>query len=248
MAETVTLRVKRRSAPDSRACWEEFRVRVPPTANVVAALKEIRKTPVNAAGRPTPPVVWDCSCLEGVCGACAMLINGKARLACTALLKDLAQPVRLEPLSKFPVVRDLMVDRTALFEGLKRAKAWIELDGTHDLGPGPRVQQSLQAWTYELSRCNSCGCCMEACPQVNGRSAFIGPAPLAQITRFNAHPLGESLRAERLEAARGPGGVHECGKAQNCEKVCPKRLPLVWAIAELNRQAVAYSIRQWLSR
>jgi succinate dehydrogenase / fumarate reductase iron-sulfur subunit len=216
--------------------------------NIVAALMEIQKNPVDARGRATVPVVWDCNCLEEVCGACTMLINGQARQACSALVETLTQPIVLQPLTKFPVVRDLMVDRQSIFESLKKVRAWIQMDGSHDQGPGPRVSPSLQAWTYELSRCMTCGCCMEACPQVNGRSPFIGPAVLAQVRRFNAHPLGESIRAERLRAVMGPGGITDCGKAQNCERACPKQLPLTRALAELNRETITHGLFGWLSR
>ncbi|MHB8757288.1 MAG: 4Fe-4S dicluster domain-containing protein, partial [Bacillota bacterium] len=121
-------------------------------------------------------------------------------------------------------------------------------DGTYDLGPGPRTSQEMQSWTYELSRCMSCGVCMEACPQVNARSAFMGPAVMAQVRLFNGRPLGESLKEQRLEAIKGPGGLLDCGKAQNCERACPKSLPLVKAMAELNREATVRSVARWFSR
>ena len=83
-------------------------------------------------------MTWDAACLEEVCGSCTMNINGKVRMACSALIDKLEQPITLEPMRKFPLVRDLAVDRTRMFEALKRVKAWIQLDGTHNLGPGPR--------------------------------------------------------------------------------------------------------------
>ena len=78
-----------------------------------------------------------------------------------------ATRIRLEPLSKFPVVRDLAVDRRVLFENLKLVKAWVPIDGTYDLGPGPRLTMQEQEAAYPLSRCISCCCCMEVCPQFN---------------------------------------------------------------------------------
>ncbi|KKM10144.1 succinate dehydrogenase [Clostridiales bacterium PH28_bin88] len=242
------LKIRRQADPGTPSYWEEFKVPLKTNMNVVAALMEIQKNPVNALGQKTLPVVWDCSCLEEVCGACTMVINGRARQVCSALVETLSQPIILEPLSKFPVVRDLMVDRSVMFEYLKKVKAWIEIDGTHDLGPGPRVPQSVQSWAYELSRCMTCGCCMEACPQVNHRSNFMGPAAMAQVRLFNAHPLGESLKAERLGAIMGPGGITDCGKAQNCEKACPKGLPLTRILGELSRETTRRGILGWLSR
>lgn len=248
MPETVHLKILRQADPDSMPYWEEFRVPHQPNMNLVAALIEIGKNPVNAEGNETLPVVWDCNCLEEVCGACTVIVNGKARQACSALVDKLPQPIVLKPLTKFPIVRDLMVDRSRMFESLKQVKAWIEIDGTHDLGPGPRVPQSVQAWAYELQRCMTCGACLEACPQVNSRSDFMGAAPLAQVRLFNAHPLGESLKEERLDAIMGPGGIIDCGKAQNCEKACPKGLPLTRVLSELSRETSVRSISKWLDR
>ena len=105
-----------------------------------------------------------------------MNINGKVRMACSALVDKLEQPITLEPMRKFPMVRDLAVDRTRMFESLKRVKAWIELDGTYNLGPGPRQSQSEQAQRYVLSTCITCGSCLEACPQVTQDNDFIGAA------------------------------------------------------------------------
>lgn len=93
-----------------------------------------------------------------------MLINGVARQACSTLIDPLEQPITLAPLTKFPLVRDLKVDRQKLFEHLKRVHAWIDIDGVFDLGPGPRMSQETRDWAYELSKCMTCGCCFEACP------------------------------------------------------------------------------------
>ena len=91
--------------------------------NVISALMDIAANPVTRSGKATAPIVYESNCLEEVCGSCAMLINGKAAMACSHLLRTPGETVRLEPLSRFPVVRDLMVDRRVLFENLKRVKA-----------------------------------------------------------------------------------------------------------------------------
>src|SRR5437899_44222 len=80
---------------------------------------------MTSDGSATTPVVWEASCLEEVCGSCTMLVNGHVRQGCTALVDKLEQPIVLEPMTKFPVVRDLIVDRTRMFEALKRVRAWI---------------------------------------------------------------------------------------------------------------------------
>jgi succinate dehydrogenase / fumarate reductase iron-sulfur subunit len=240
----IELRIRRQEAPDKPFYWEEFRIPYRPGMNVIACLMEIQRNPVNAEGKRTTPVVWDSNCLEEVCGACSMVINGKARQACSALVDNLTQPIVLEPLKSFPLVRDLMVDRSRMFEALKRVKAWIPIDGTHDLGPGPRQSPADQEWMYKLSECMTCGCCMEACPNYNEKTDFIGPAPISQVRLFNAHPTGKMHAHERLEALMGPGGVMECGSAQNCVRACPKGIPLTTSIAEIQRQLTVYAVKK----
>lgn len=88
--------------------------------NVISALMEIRRNPVNKQGEKTTAINWDMNCLEEVCGACSMVINGKPRQSCTALIDQLDQPIRLQPMKTFPVVRDLQVDRSRMFNSLKK--------------------------------------------------------------------------------------------------------------------------------
>ena len=119
----VLVKVKRQPSPKESPHWEEFRLQWRPYMNVIICLRDISENPVTSDGRPTTPVSYDSNCLEEVCGSCAMLINGKARMACSALVDQLEQPIRIEPLTKFPLVRDLSVDRQFMFESLKRVKA-----------------------------------------------------------------------------------------------------------------------------
>ncbi len=244
----IVVRVKRQDGPTTAFYWEEFVVPHRPRHNVLSLLMEIRCHPVNREGKRVAPVVWDSSCLEEVCGACSMVVNGRVRQGCTALVDALEQPLTLEPMTKFPVVRDLIVDRSRMFEALKRIKGWIPIDGTYALGPGPRMSQATQEFGYALSRCMTCGCCLEACPQVNAQSAFMGAAAMGQAVLFNLHPTGALNRDERLDAVMGEGGIADCGNAQNCVEVCPKGVPLTHAIGELGRQATGKMLRDLLWR
>lgn len=233
---TVQVVVRRCDGPGQPGRWEEFSVPYQPGMNVISLLQAIRLNPMTKDGKPTTPVTWDCNCLEEVCGACTMIVNGHVCQSCAALVDRLAEPIVLEPMTKFPVVRDLMVDRSRMFEHLKKIRGWIEIDGTYDLGPGPKIDSDQQQEAYDLSRCMTCGCCVEACPQVNDRSDFMGPAVISQAVYFNMHPTGRSEKNERLEAMMGKGGIADCGKAQNCVKVCPKEIPLTQSISRLNWQ------------
>src|SRR5580658_8673339 len=230
--KSVILKIKRQNTPTSKSYWEEFELAHHPGMNVISSLMEIAANPVTREGKATTPITYDSNCLEEICGSCAMLINGRARMACSALIDNLEQPVKLEPFSKFPVVRDLAVDRSVLFENLKTVKAWVPIDGTYDLGPGPRLSPEEQEASYPLSRCISCCCCMEACPQFNEDTGFVGAATIAQVRLFNTHPTGKELQHERLTALMGDGGIQECGYAQNCVEVCPKDIPVTFSGAD----------------
>ena len=247
----VRLKIRRQDGPDRPETrrWERFEVPYLPQMNVISALQQIQKHPVTTDGVEVAPVAWDCSCLEEVCGACTMLVNGRVRQACSALCDVIAptgQTIVLEPMRKFPLVRDLMVDRGRLFDALKRIKAWIEIDGAHPLGPGPRQSQAAQEALYPLSRCMSCGCCLDACPQYGEHTDFVGAAVLNQVRLFNAHPTGAMQQAERLDSVMGRGGVAECGKAQNCVEVCPVGIPLVDSIQQVARATSKRLILDWL--
>ena len=246
--KTVHLKIKRQTSPDARPCWEEFEVPYRAGMNIITALFDIQKNPVTRDGKPTTPVAWDCNCLEEVCGACTMVINGKVRQSCTALIDHLAQPIRLEPMTKFETIRDLRVNRKRMFNALKRVEAWIPVDGTYALGPGPKLSPEDQQVGYVLSKCITCGCCVEVCPQYNERSDFIGAAALSQVRLFNLHPTGKMQSGSRLEAIMGEGGIEDCGNAQNCVEVCPKEIPLTTSIAELNRQTTLHALAKLFRR
>ncbi|QEY23082.1 succinate dehydrogenase iron-sulfur subunit [Psychrobacillus sp. AK 1817] len=241
----VQIEVYRQDTPESDPYWEKFEVNWRPNMNVISALMEIRQRPVNTDGKATTPVTWDMNCLEEVCGACSMVINGRPRQSCSTLIDQLTQPIKLAPMSTFPVVRDLQVDRSRMFDALKKVKAWVPIDGSYDLGEGPRMPERKRQWAYELSKCMTCGVCLEACPNVNDNASFIGPAPLSQVRLFNAHPTGAMNKDERLNAIMGDGGLANCGNAQNCVVACPKGIPLTTSIAALNRDTTVQMFKNF---
>ena len=248
MAKSTIIKIKRQDTPNSKPYWDEFELPYKPGRNVISALMEIAANPVTRAGKKTTPITYDSNCLEEVCGSCAMLINGRARMACSALIDKLDQPIRLEPFSKFPVVRDLATDRSVIFENLKATISWVPVDGSYDLGAGPRVSPEVQEEMYPLSRCISCCCCMEACPQFNEETGFVGAATISQVRLFNSHPTGKALKRERLTALMGDGGIQECGYAQNCVEVCPKDIPLTTSIAEVGGDVMKQALTDLFRR
>lgn len=251
--EKIVVKVKRQDRPDTEAYWQTFELPYKPNMNLTSVLQAIAANPVTADGQKTSPVVYDAACLEEVCGSCTMLINGKARQACSALVDHIfahesAGPITVEPMTKFPLVRDLSVDRTRMFENLKRIKGWIPVDGYYNLGPGPKIDQHTQDQLYPLSRCMTCGCCLEACPQFTKDNTFVGAQVLSQVRYFNTHPTGKVDATERLEAVMGEGGITDCGNAQNCVRVCPKEIPLVDSIGVIGREATVYSVKKFFGK
>jgi succinate dehydrogenase / fumarate reductase iron-sulfur subunit len=271
--QSVRVRVLRQDSPGEESYWQHFDVPYEPNMNVISVLQKIAALARSEDGQPAAPVAWDCSCLEEVCGSCTMLINGRTRMACSALvdtLLDENDEIELRPMSKFPVVRDLCVDRSRLFRSLERVKAWVPVDGSYDHGPGPRLSPEEQEDAYPLATCISCGCCLEACPQFTKievvrrddesqeafekrrREAFdegfVGPHAISQAMLFNSHPIGKMIADERMESLTAQGGIQMCGNAQNCVAVCPKRIPLTRSIARAGRAATVWAIKRLFDR
>ena len=270
----VRVRVLRQDVAGGESYWERFEVSYEPNMNVISVLQKIAAQARSQDGRKVAPVAWDCNCLEEVCGSCTMLINGRTRMACSALVDRLQAEsggeIELRPMSKFPVVRDLVVDRRRLFRGLEKVKAWVPVEGSYDLGPGPRISPEEQEDAYPLSECMSCGCCLEACPQYTKVEAvrrddeseadfekrrksafdtgFVGAHAISQAVLFNAHPTGRMIADERMEALTRQGGIQMCGNAQNCVAVCPKRIPLTRSIARAGRAATVWALKKLFDR
>jgi succinate dehydrogenase / fumarate reductase iron-sulfur subunit len=269
--EWVDILILRQDGPSDTSYTQRFRLRREPGLNVTGVLQRIASDPTTVNGERVAPVAYDANCLEEVCGSCTMLINGRTRQACSALveklLADSPKEIELRPMSKFPIIRDLVVNRRRLFRALEKVKAWIPVDGYYDLGAGPRQSPEDQQAAYPLSQCMSCGCCLEACPQYNpvelqraqGESKanltarqnaafdqeFFGAHAMNQVVLYNSHPIGKYNAAERLDAAMAVGGVQVCGKAQNCTAVCPKHIPLNDSWGQIGRATTINAIKKW---
>ncbi len=247
----IRLKILRQEAPEKKESrrWDTFEVDCTANMTVHEALEKIRRSPVTTEGKTVSPPAWEAACLEDVCGACAMLVNGKVAQACSLRVEEASpkgKPIVLEPLKKFTLERDLVVDRTRVFDGLKRVKAWIALEGTAPRGPGPVVGPDDQAERYALSRCTACGLCLEACPEVRESGRFVGAAAIGQARLFEIHPTGALHSRERTESLMEDGGVADCGKAQNCVEVCPAKVPLIDAIGEMSRATTKRLLFGWL--
>lgn len=272
--DSFDVKILRQDGPGQPSYWERHRVKYQPEMNVISVLQTIAAQAKTADGKQVTPVAWDCNCLEEVCGACTMLVNGRVRQSCSALVDRLLDEnpgeIQLEPMTKFPVVRDLVVDRSRLFHALTKTKCWIPVDGYYDMGPGPKISQEAQENAYPLSECMSCGCCLDACPQYTKVEltrydneseedfearkneaydrSFVGPHAISQVTLFNLHPTGKMNSGERLDALMEEGGIQVCGNAQNCVAVCPKEIPLTTSIGRVGRATTLRVLTRWFGK
>jgi succinate dehydrogenase / fumarate reductase iron-sulfur subunit len=271
LPDTLTVRILRQDGPGQPSYWEVHKLRREPNMNITSVLQRIALQAKRSDGQPVAPVAYEVACLEEVCGSCTMLINGRVRQGCSALvdriLTEHPGEIELQPMTKFPVVRDLVVDRSRMFDTLKRVHAWVDVDGYYDAGPGPKAAPKTQQERYPLSECMTCGCCLEACPQytkielernegetdeefaARKREAhdrgFVGAAAISQVVLFNADPTGKMKADVRLDALMGEGGIQQCGNAQNCVAVCPKRIPLTTSIAKAGRATTVRAIKRF---
>ena len=227
----MKIEVLRRAFGGEAPLWQCFSYEPEGAAETVAtALTRLneREPLRDEAGREVPPIRWDCSCLQKKCGACAMVVNGRPRLACDALLTEYPRGLRLEPLRKFPVVADLIVDRGILFENLEQLRLWLEAE--------PLQTDAITETAYEASRCLQCGCGLEVCPNFCPGGNFAGMAAAVPMTRLLAElPLSERGELSSLYRRR----VYEgCGKSLACRDICPAGIDIERMLVNSNALAV----------
>jgi len=178
------------------------------------------------------------SCREGICGSCAMNINGINRLACTTHMHDLKGDVRIYPLPHMPVVKDLVPDLTTFYAQYASVKPWLQATT-----PPPPDSERLQSKEEEEridrpAACILCACCSTACPSYWWNSdRFLGPAALLAAYRWIIDSRDEAT-GERLDALEDPFRLYRCHTIMNCTDVCPKDLNPARAIAEIKKMLV----------
>jgi len=185
------------------------------------------------------------SCRMGVCGSCGMMVDGDAKLTCNAFLKDYYPgPIRVEPLSYFPVERDLIIDFNGFMSRLKSIKPWIIRDEEKPLEEGEYLQSPAQlAFFKQYTMCINCMLCYSACPVVGTEENFLGPAAIALAQRYNldSRDQGGEQREDLLGDDEGGWG---CTFVGECSRVCPKDVDPAGAI----QRAKVSSMLNWYKR
>ena len=224
----MIVRIKRQRDSETPAYWQRFLYDGPRHVTVSAVLDALNYTDdlFDAEGNPAARIRWECSCMQAICGGCAMVINGVPALACSTFIDEIkGDELVLEPLSKFPVIADLIVDRSIIHEYMIRAKVYLENGSTSD-----KHQHKQQ---YSAAKCLKCGLCLEVCPNYQPGGDFFG-AVLANESYLVASqsPDGNPEAVKAYKTHFGAG----CSKALSCQSVCPAKIETLTSILRMNRK------------
>jgi fumarate reductase iron-sulfur subunit len=182
------------------------------------------------------------SCRMGVCGSCGMMVNGDPKLTCSAFLRDYyPEPVRVEPLNYFPVIRDLVINMDDFLDKLTKVKAWLAPKQEKSISEGEHLQTPAQLAQYkQFSMCINCMLCYAACPVYGHDSNFLGPAAIALAQRYNLDSR-DGGADERAEEIFSHDGIWQCTFVGDCTRVCPKKVDPAGAI----QQAKITATQDW---
>lgn len=233
----IQIQIKRfNPEKDKEPAFRVYEVEAYPTDRLLDALMKIKNS-------QDPSLGFRKSCAHGVCGSDAMVINGKERLACKTLIKDLAEQdgdtIKVEPLRTLPVQRDLMVNQSEFFENYRRVKPY-------QINPEPvpkkeRIQSPEKRRQFdEATKCILCGACFSACPikqEVNPH--FLGPAAVVQASRFIEDDRDKGLE-ERLPELDYPDGIWPCENRFECTRVCPRNIKVTKLINLTKRKITEF--------
>lgn len=223
----MKVRIKRQINFNSLPYWQTFEYNGPKDVTVVAVLNAINYTDdlYDIDGNPTTRVRWECSCMQGMCGGCAMIINNTPALACTTFIKNLKKDeLVLEPLSKFPVIADLMVDRSVIYENLSKVEAYLT-DRSEAL-------EKDYPHRYSVAKCLKCGLCLEVCPNYTKGMDFFGAVFANDIYLLYSNQTSDK---EQLIKSYKEHFASNCSKALSCQKVCPVNIETLTSILKMNR-------------
>ncbi|MQB01212.1 MAG: succinate dehydrogenase iron-sulfur subunit, partial [Actinobacteria bacterium] len=181
------------------------------------------------------------SCAHGICGSDAMLINGRNALACKVLIKDLKQPIKVEPIRGLPVMRDLIVDMEPFFAGYRAVMPWLVPDPEAKEPERERIQSPEDRARYDdTTKCILCAACTTACPIFWADKEYVGPAAIVNAHRF-IFDSRDSASDDRMEILSAKTGIYKCRTVFNCTDACPRGIKVTKAIQEVKRAALLRS-------
>jgi succinate dehydrogenase / fumarate reductase iron-sulfur subunit len=220
---------------DEKPWWGDYDADVEPTERVLDALHYVKWYRDSSLALRR-------SCAHGICGSDAMIINGVNMLACKVMIRDLKQPIVIEPIRGLPVIRDLVVDMEPFFDGYKEVKPWLIVDDDEKEPPRERIQSQQDRERYDdTTKCILCAACTTSCPIYWADGKYVGPAAIVNAHRFIFDSRDTGGR-ERLEILSGKGGAFKCRTVFNCTDACPRGIKVTLAIQEVKRAALYDSI------
>ncbi|MCR5420570.1 MAG: hypothetical protein K6E98_06170 [Lachnospiraceae bacterium] len=230
----MKIKILRQTLPNTEPYWEGFDVDVNKDMTIAGVLDHINYNDdiIDDTGKKTSRIRWECSCLQGMCGSCAMVINGIPALACETMIRDLkGKEITIRPLQKFPVIYDLVVDRSIIYENLKKINMFIgEYIPVENKKPKKREKELEHQ--YEVAKCLKCGLCLEVCPNyVNGNNFF---GALFANDCYLVSSRNQSKLTEIIQGYEEHFGK-TCSKAFSCMDVCPMHIPTLASMAKMNR-------------
>ena len=229
---TVVLKIRRfNPETDGEPYFKRYTVAVEPADRVLDALMDAKR---NLDGS----LAFRKSCAHGVCGSDAMLINGKERLACKTLIRDVAEKegaeITIEPLKHQRLQRDLMVDQGPFFERYRSVKPYLL--ARKDTAEREILQsQEERALFDDPTKCILCSACFSACPVLDKNARFLGPAALVQAARFVNDSRDQGLDP-RVSVLDTKSGVWPCENHFECTRACPKEIPITKSINTIKRE------------
>jgi fumarate reductase iron-sulfur subunit len=241
MADRITLRVTRyRPESDTEPTAQEYEIPLRKEWTVLDGLNHIKD---HLDG--TLSYRW--SCRMGICGSCGMTVNGEPKLTCATFLEDYAPgPIRVEPLSNFPVVRDLVVDIGTFMRTLPRVKPWLIRSEQEAPAEGEYRQLPAEREEYaQFSMCINCMLCYAACPVYGLDQEFLGPAAIALAQRYNLDSRDQGA-SERMDVLSDAEGIWACTFVGECSAVCPKDVDPAGAIQRYKFTAAMESLKTFL--
>ena len=224
----MIVKIKRQIAPNTPAYWQSFNYNGEKHVTISAILDWLNYTDdlIDVDGKPATRIRWECSCMQSVCGGCAMVVNGKPCLACATYADEVKGKVLIiEPLSKFPVIADLMVDRSIIYENLNKARAYLENNAKSD-----KRQYEHQ---YSVAKCLKCGLCLEVCPNYHSGENFYGAVFANESYLIKSQTTGEN---EHIVSEYKQHFKAGCSKSLSCQKVCPVGIETITSIMRMNRK------------
>ena len=234
---TITVQVKRYDPEAEETRWDEWQVQALPTWRILDALHEIK-------WEHDGTLTFRRSCAHGVCGSDAMRINGRNRLACKSLVKDLvvfdkngvAKPITVEPIQGLPVVKDLVVDMDPFLQAYRDVKPFLIAHGNEPTKERLQSQKDRDRFD-DTTKCILCAACTTSCPVFWTDGQYFGPAAIVNAHRFIFDSRDEAAE-ERLEILNEREGVWRCRTTFNCTEACPRGIQITQAIAEVKRALI----------